>query len=386
MRRKGQKLQTGGPAAALIGIITILFIFYILFLPPAEREALLEGEIDDEFDEEDYQLLDEAPGRISFTEKNVFDHRLSNLYLQETRNAIVIGRENPFMLKKGWFREQTKRMLFSIPDLENTENIMLSFQAPTRKGRLLIALNGLLIFESSIAMQNPPPVILPKTLLLDSNIIEFSVDGGFFSRRQFELFDVKVVGDETDIARQIATNSFTISRTEKDNLEEAFLDFFPICDQRTVGTMTVQMNGKLVFSGAPACDGLNRQDLDKDDLREGKNMVVFQIDKGSYRVEQIRVRTTLEPVESFVDFFNLKASVFNDILDKEREAVLLIEFIDDGERKRAELNVNGKKDIIDQTDYKYERTINSWVREGNNYIEIKPLTDLNIVKLEVRVD
>ena len=44
MNRRAQKIHSGSPAAALIGIITILFIFYILFLPPAERKALLEGE------------------------------------------------------------------------------------------------------------------------------------------------------------------------------------------------------------------------------------------------------------------------------------------------------------------------------------------------------
>ena len=44
MHKRGEKVVTGGPAVALIGFITVLFVGYILFLPPEERRALLEGE------------------------------------------------------------------------------------------------------------------------------------------------------------------------------------------------------------------------------------------------------------------------------------------------------------------------------------------------------
>ncbi|MEM3154666.1 MAG: hypothetical protein QW165_03835, partial [Candidatus Woesearchaeota archaeon] len=122
MNKRGENLQTGGPAAALIGIITLIFIFYILFLPPAERKALLEGN-NYTLEEGIGLLLDEAPGTLAFTEKGVFDHSISNVYLTETKNAVVLGQENPFIVSKGWFEEQTKSMVFSIDDLENTENV-----------------------------------------------------------------------------------------------------------------------------------------------------------------------------------------------------------------------------------------------------------------------
>jgi hypothetical protein len=73
-------------------------------------------------------------------------------------------------------------------------------------------------------------------------------------------------------------------------------------------------------------------------------------------------------------------------LDKERQVILRIEFIDNDKAKRAEMNLNGRKDMIDQTDNIYERDISSWVKEGNNYLELKPLTELNVVKLQVRAD
>ena len=386
INKRGDRAQGGGPAAALIGIITLMFIFYILFLPPEERKSLLEGENASLTEEGIGLLLDEAPGLLTFTEKGVFDHSISNIYLIETKNAVVLGQENPFIVKKGWFGEQQKSMVFSAGDLDNTENVVLSFQASERKGILVISLNGQKIFEGAVNLQNPPPVSLPKTLLRPTNQIDFSVTGGFFSSKKYSLTDIKVIGDITDVKKQISQNTFTISDTEKENLDSAFLDFYPICEQRTVGTLTIELNGKVIYSASPACESLNRQDLYAEDLRTGKNTLIFRIDKGSYRVEQIRVRTVLKAVKANVEFFNVKTSLYNNILDKERQVILRIEFIDDNKAKRAELNINGRKDMIDQTDNIYERDISTWVKEGNNYIEIKPLTELDVVKLQVRAD
>ena len=130
----------------------------------------------------------------------------------------------------------------------------------------------------------------------------------------------------------------------------------------------------------------NRQELYTEDLRQGKNTLIFKITKGSYRIEQVRVRTNIKPVKAFVDFFDVKSILYNNVLDQKKRIVLDIEFVDDGRVKRAETNVNGKLDVIDQRQPTFTRDISKVVREGNNYIEIRPLTELDIVKLEVRAE
>jgi len=388
MNKRGEKIQTGAPAATLIGFITLIFIFYIIFLPPESRKALLEGENATAEGQAGMPgvLLTVPVGRLSFVARNQFDHPLPNLYLVETRNAQVLGQENPFAINKGWFGEVTKTFTFALPDLDNTENVVLGFQAPVRKGTLYITLNGEPIFESAIATQNPAPVFLSKNLLKSLNTLEFSVKGGFFQSRKFSLSDVKVIGDITDLNKQMSTNTFSISQVELDNFQSSYLDFYPICEQAAVGTMTISLNGKIVSSSVPACDSLNRQELYGEDLRAGKNTLIFKISQGSYRIEQVRVRTLITPIKAFVDYFNVKSSLYNAILDKKNHIILHVEFVDDGRAKSARININGKFDVIDQKDPVFNRDVSNVVREGNNYIEIQPLTELSVTKLEVRAE
>jgi hypothetical protein len=383
-----RKAQSGSGAATLVGIILVLFIFYILFLPPEERKSLLDENALTTPGENSIgsKLLDVAPGRLTFTEKSVIDHSIPNIYLESARESVILAQENPFTIYKGLFGEQRKRIVFSIDNLNNLNGAILGFSAPYRKGILTVTLNGMPVFENAVPVQNLPPVVLPKSLLRETNELEFFVQGSWIQRKKFELSDIKVVGELTDAARQRAESSFTISPTEFDNLESAYLDFFPICDQRTAGIMAGNLNGRLLFATSPACDSLNRQDVFKEDLVEGKNTISFQIDRGSYRIEQVRLRTTLKPVQSYIQYFDVKQSLFNDVLDKKRKVILKLEFVNDGQTKRADVSINGKLMSLDQKTNVFERDVSLAVREGNNYLEIRPLSEMNIVRVEARVE
>ena len=374
--------QNGGGAATLVGVITLFFVFYILFLPAEDREDLFER---NDSEDDDF-LLNESPGRISYSQKGTFDRSIPNIYLAEAKNSAILASENPFIVKKGWFSEERKTFIFSISDLTKTENIRLSFQAPERHGTLVITLNNNVIFANNMASQNIPPLTLPRQVLAPINSLEFFVTGNFFESKEYSLHDVKVIADITDAQRQEATSSFTISETEFDNLESAFLEFYPLCDQRNAGIITLELNDRQVYNGVPSCDSLTRQDLFTRDLREGKNTITFRIASGNYRFEAIRIRTALKPSRTFIDYFTVTKDQYHDIRDTSDRAILRLEFVDNSDRKKAQLNINGRYDSIDQRDSEYEKDISNIIREGNNYIEIKPLTDLDIARLEIRVE
>ena len=208
----------------------------------------------------------------------------------------------------------------------------------------------------------------------------------FFSRGNYLISDAKVIAEISDAAKQRSTNSFTISRAEYENLKEAALDFFVVCEQESAGPILIKLNEQIIASTVPACDSLNRVELFREDFREGRNVLSFGIESGSYRIEQNRVRTILEPVETFLDYFTISSDLYNSVLDNERDIVLRIEFVDDGRRKKAQLNINGRFDVFDQTEPKYEKNLRTFIREGNNYLEVKPLTDLRITLLTIRAE
>src|SRR3989338_7670751 len=107
------KTNTGGPAATLVGILTLMFIFYILLLPADERRDLLDTN-NSTTTESERVLLNETPGHLTSSQKSVFDHLIPNIYLSESRNAAVLANENPFTVRNGRFSQARKIIQFSI--------------------------------------------------------------------------------------------------------------------------------------------------------------------------------------------------------------------------------------------------------------------------------
>ena len=95
-----RKAQGGINAAVLVAVIAGLIILYILFLPEAEREALLENKSvesvsrGDDDDEDEDVLLREFPGRLD-TVEGVLDKTIPNIYLFEKTDAKELEKINP---------------------------------------------------------------------------------------------------------------------------------------------------------------------------------------------------------------------------------------------------------------------------------------------------
>ena len=389
MKRRAQ--ASGGAAATLIGLITLMIIFYILFLPPTERKALLKEEqaegVPGGVPGLGTTLFRAAPGKLTFIGKTSFDHLFPNLLLAEERQAQILAQANPFVVKKGWFRKDFKNISFVLSDPENIDNVLLTFQAPLRRGRLKVIFNGVPVFEGDVRAQNPPPVQLPKRLLQVSNMLEFQVWGfGLIFSREYDLEDVKVLGEILDAAKQQSANSFTITEPEYENMESGYLAYYPVCDQNNAGILDITLNGKIVSSAVPVCESPGREDLFKEDLRKGKNTLGFRLRSGAARVEQLRIKTIVKPTKGFSDYFFIQPDVFTAIATGKTHAILDVEFVDDGRLKEARSNVNGRLDVLSQRDPKFVRDISPVVKDGNNFIGIEPMTDLDVLSVEVRVE
>ncbi len=389
-KKKAQR--TGNQAAVLIFIITLLLVAYILFLPPEEREKLLEDEETGSYwtssKEGNVTLINVTSLRLEYIGADDYEHNIPSVYLFEQTEGGVLETINPFYIRNGWFDTKTEDASFYITDFENTDNIALSFEAPKAKGRLLISLNGVQIFDYEVSQLNVGPIELKKELMQDGeNTLHFEVSGvgvAFWTTNEYSIEDMQITADIRDISRQESRNIFTITNEEYYNIETSKLEFYPVCTQASVGTLDIMLNNRAVFSAVPDCETLNRQDIFTTDLNPGKNTVTFKTDQGSYRIEHIKVKTELKDIKTFLDYFELNGSAYADVDDGDRDVWLEIEFVDDREDKEAEININGHLTYVDQKDAFYDRKISGWIEEGaRNYIEITPKTVLKIVQIRV---
>ncbi|MBI4144164.1 hypothetical protein HY486_02870 [Candidatus Woesearchaeota archaeon] len=167
-------------AGSLIGIILLIFIFYIVFLPQEERQRILAEPPESVLDERQqtaYQpatLFREGIGRLEFTPTTGNKILLPNAFLEETKEARLLATTGAFNIKK-FITRKTKTIEFSA----STKTAILTFQVLKAKAILKIELNGKTILEDRVT--TPQPIQL--TDLKEYNKLTFSVTGGIFESK-----------------------------------------------------------------------------------------------------------------------------------------------------------------------------------------------------------
>ena len=383
------KAQGGVNAAILVTIIAGLIILYIIFLPASEREKLVLNEQEKGKDSNAGSpnvLLKASPGTLSASENLENEKKIPNIFLIETTNAKELERINPFIVRSGWFDKKTHKFDFSIDDLENTDNLVLTFSAKERQGALAITLNNALIYENELRGDNPEPIKLDKKLLSKANSLEFSVSSvgyRFWMTNEYSFDSMKIIGDITDTSKQESTNIFTMSDSEISSMGKAVLKFVPYCKSISdIGKLDIFLNNRKLFSSIPICDNAYKQDIPKAVLNEGENNIVFKTNKGSYSVEQIKVSLDLKEPKVKTYYFEISPALFKQVRSG-KNIMLNIRFVEAQKQKRLNLDVNGHIESIETDKAAFSKSINSKVLEGNNFVRLVPLADVEVAELTI---
>ena len=384
-----KKAQGGMNAAILVAIIAGLIILYIVFLPTSERERIVGQEKTKTASEEANVLLKASPGLLS-TSKGLEDEKaIPNIFLVETTNANELEAINPFIVRNGWFDKRNKVIDFQFDDPENTDNVVVSFTAKKRQGILTIKLNNAVIFENELASDAIEPVKLSKKMLGKANSLEFSVSSvgaKFWTTNEYSFENVKIIGDITDTSKQESTNLFTLSDSEFSSLDKATLKFIPYCGNvNDLGALDIFVNNKKVFSSVPVCGNAYKQSVPKSVLSTGENNIVFKTNKGSYSVEQIKIALEFKEPTVKTYFFEINSDTFKEITNGNKNVLLTIKFVEDKKQKRAKLDVNGHLETIETDKLSFSEKINSKISEGNNYVRLEPLEDMEVVELRIEL-
>ena len=386
----GKKGQAAG-AAVLLALIAALLIMFVILLPPQERAKLLEEEGSGNgagagnFSER--LLLQESPGRIDFIAQDMIEHPLPVMNVYTRTQTKSLAERNLVTPQRGIFTDEQVSFEFKIPDIENTENVLLSFRVASSEGQIIVLFNGEEVFNEELPEGSVQPIPLTKGLLQETNTISFSVSspgGAFWKTNEARLENIKVIADVTNTESQTARSVFLISETEKENLEKVELKLQPECRSGDVGKLIVAINGKEMYNSIPDCGvPIIPIQFSPDLIYTGENEIIFQTMKGTYVLSHIRIVSQLKEVDFPTYYFELSNEEFQDVKDDDRDVKLTLDFVDVVTAKSGELIVNGNRKHFDTTDAVFNLDISDDIVRGNNAIKIKPSKTIEVRELRV---
>lgn len=395
MERGLKRGQAAAGAAVLVAIILGLLITFIVLIPPSERAELLGDEKSSNVTSRGSlgqaavreNLLTLAPGKIDFLGQLDIEHPLPVVNIYTRTESKIIAEKNVALAKRGIFSEETDTFSFSIPDYENTEDALLSFNVENVKGRLIISLNGEKIYNSDLTTESVQPVRLPKNLLKEKNEMIFRVSSpglAFWVTNSIALSGIQIVGDVTSLEAQSSTNIFLISETEKRNLDRVILKFQPDCVQDEIGKLSVNINGEQIYEGVPDCDlAFVPIELSPAVISAGENQIMFRAERGTYVLSHVLLQSQLKEVEFPTYYFQLSTEQYQQLRDAQRKLRVELNFVDAISRKYGELIFNGRSIPFDTDEAVLTIEMSTDAVQGNNALKIKPQKTIEVRELKL---
>ena len=292
--RKGK--SDGAQVASFLVIIALFIIAYMLLISDEEREKILDldGKDKDDFDyekEDVLYLLSTSPGAVSPYEKDEFEIELNDMELFSRLEYDTISLADNVKVSKSLLSEKSKTLYFSLDSLSDLRNLNLFFFVKEGSGRLYIEFNGHNIFEGEIDSRDIP-IDLPTNYAKESNELKIGVvDSGLFGNSySLSSFYVKKIFDKE---RKKATRLFKLSSAEKAGLKDkSQLEYYINClDLSGIqGVLTITLNDRTISKENVICGaGIKTRSISEHSLKTGTNVLGFEIDRGDYSIEGIKI-------------------------------------------------------------------------------------------------
>jgi hypothetical protein len=301
---------------------------------------------------------------------------------------MVLAEKQSIYVERSKVNKKEETMFFSIGNLEGTpQTLLLTFSVENAKGRLIINFNSKEIFNRELPEGTASPITIPvQNIQLNNELKFYTSDVGlaFWATNRYELTDVKLLGTVKNTEAQRATTSFIISQQEMENFDTAYLRYITECSG-DVGVLKIYMNNDLLTSKAPTCMAREKLDLTKSNLASGANELRFELSRGSVYLTNLGLNLQVKEPRWPAYYFEINQTVYDKIQNSKYNTMLRIKFIEDSKAKEAEININGRKLIMEEDTNFYEKNIEGYLIKGNNYIKLIPQTDLEIATLRIAI-
>jgi hypothetical protein len=376
--------------ALLIFVIGLTLIIYILMLPPSERADLLEQNrtTNDGEKSEITVLMTKEPGTLSNIADTEITEDLPGFNLFSRTDTTEIVSFDSIYVKKSLFEEQQRNLSFRIDDFKNTGNYVLSFTVPKHKGTMTLILNNQILSSNEYQTDSPPPIRLPKDWLKEDNTIVFRVSGPsleFWSSNEYQINNMKITADVTDVSGQENRVFFVVNEQEKANLKSFELTFVVDCKETEVSPIQIYLNKRRIYSSIPDCSmPVKVPPLDSSTIEEGRNEILFTIEKGYYEIYNIETKLNLKEPIYPTYYFYLTEDTYSKIKNGDADINVTLLFTNEEEIKKGYVLMNSIKRDINGYSKDFNWKVNDYIRKGNNAVEIQPKSDkLEILELNI---
>jgi len=387
--------QSGGSAAILIIVITVLIVLYILFLPPADRANLLSNNSNSATSGTDTGviLLKESPGTLDYISEDQRDYDFPAFTISTKIKAEILSSRSSLYVKNSVFERKEEVVQFTTnPNL--TDNVMLSFNMDKAVGSLQITLNGETILNSELKAGNSPPISIDASRLHSSNELKFSVSSpgvAFWRYNEYSLKDVKITADVTDNSQSESTQVLSLTAEDLKYLKSAQLRYSPVCNLYEVSNLEVLINGESISVGVPDCGAYNYAPVADYMLKIGRNELTFKTDKGTIMIDRLRLTNNFETNNNNIYYFEMDDANFTNPqepttfkLKSDLDVFMDLNFPNTNP-KRFEIYINGMKTGFNTAKIKETKQIDNYVKPGTNSVEIKPLQDMTMTEIRIRL-
>lgn len=389
-----KKGDTGSGASALVLLISLIIVFYILAVDPAVRNEILsdgetQGSNPSVGNDGVPSLLDVQPGSLDEQNSDSRNIGLDSIIIEEKKTTISPVKDKSVYVRSSVFSEKQDEFSFKL-DFPESSELLLSFRAKEMDGRLVVLLNGEVIFDEEITSVTPNPIQLPQSMLKNENLLQFRVsDPGykFWDSNEYVLEQVSVSGSFTDKSQLEGTQNFVIlGGNELLNIEKATLKYVAICNPSDRGKLTVTLNGNVLKSYLPEClSNPENIDFSPDQLKTGDNTLTFSALSGDFIIDQPKIKVNFKNPGVKDYSFKLTEEQYSELSTTNKELELSLEFSTNSP-KSLTIRINGESIDLENAGRVFTTNIESYARLGNNYITLEPKSeDINVVNLRVRI-
>jgi len=391
--KKGQK--EGGTVAVILVIIAFFMVLYILFIPPSDRDKLLNNPVQGSSQNNAgtfpvIELLTESPGLVSPNSQFGTRHSMQDINLfVKTEPKIDVLSPN-LAVKNGLFSKSFPKLKFSSQESSDTVRVSLNFFVSKASGELRIKLNGQIVYSEELDSSGTKIIDIPPGRLQDENELEFSVSSpgiAFWSSNVYNIKDI-VIKQEFSKVNSKESRIFSLSDSEAANIQVVTLEYTQVCNERlSFGTTNflIRINDKRFSDSILNCANTDQKiDLDRSLIVSGKNSLSFELEDGDFSFRQLSVFIKSSDSSFPAYQFSIPTSEFVNVKNNDK-IVNINMFFAGTDRKSARLEVNNNEVTIDTSETSFSRDISSLIVEGTNFVRIIPSNTFTLTGLKVEL-